>query len=85
MKKEASIVAIPIDELYKKKKSLQGALIGLGLVLFVAAAIIIYLAFSSNMPKVLIIVPFCSSLTLLPIFISLSQINTELKNRNTKS
>jgi len=85
MKKETSISAIPVEELYKKKKSLQDALLGLGLVLLVATAIIVYLAFSSNMPKVLMIVPFCSSLTLLPAFISLSQINTELKNRNAKS
>ncbi|MEH3114578.1 hypothetical protein [Pedobacter terrae] len=85
MKKETSISLIPVEELYKKKKGLQGALIGLALVLLIAAAIIIYLAFSSNMPKVLIIVPFCSSLTLLPAFISLSQINAELKNRNAKS
>ncbi|WP_412467965.1 hypothetical protein [Pedobacter sp. KLB.chiD] len=85
MKKETSISAIPIEELHKKKKGLQGALIGLGLVLLIAGLIIIYLVFSSKMPKVLIIVPICSSLTLLPAFISLSQINTELKNRNVKS
>jgi flagellar basal body-associated protein FliL len=84
MRKEASITFISVQELHKKKKRLLGALIGLGLVLLMAGAIIFYLAFSSKMPKVLIVVPICSSLTLLPAFISLSQINTELKNRKAK-
>ncbi|WP_406826002.1 hypothetical protein [Pedobacter sp. KACC 23697] len=84
MRKEASITAISVQELHKKKKGLLGALIGLGVVLLIAGVIIFYLAFSSKMPKVLIIVPICSSLTLLPAFISLSQINTELKNRKAK-
>jgi hypothetical protein len=84
MKKETSVTAIPVEELYKKKKGLQGALIGLGVVLLIASVIIFYLAFTSDMPKVLIMVPICSSLTLLPAFISLSQINAELKNRKAK-
>lgn len=84
MKKEASVAAISVEELHKKKKILLGSLIGLGVVLLSASLIIIYLAFTSKMPKVLIMVPICSSLTLLPAFISLSQINAELKNRKAK-
>ncbi|MCX2493201.1 hypothetical protein OQX63_06940 [Pedobacter sp. PF22-3] len=84
MRKEASLTEISIQELDKKKKGLLGALIGLGVVLLIASVIIFYLAFTSKMPKVLIVVPICSSLTLLPAFISLSQINAELKNRKAK-
>ena len=84
MRKEASLTEISIQELDKKKKGLLGALIGLGVVLLMASVIIFYLAFTSKMPKVLIVVPICSSLTLLPAFISLSQINAELKNRKAK-
>jgi hypothetical protein len=84
MKKETPITELSVQELYKKKQTLQGVLIGLGLVLLAASVIILYLAFSSKMPKVLIIVPLCCSLTFLPALISLGQINTEIKNRESK-
>jgi len=84
MKKAIPITELSVQELYKKKQSLQGVLIGLSVVLLAASVIILYLAFSSKMPKVLVIVPICCSLTFLPAFISLSQINTEIKNRDSK-
>jgi len=84
MKKGIPITELSVQELYKKKQGLQGVLIGLGLVLLTAFVIILYLAFSSRMPKVLVIVPVCCSLTFLPAFISLGQINTEIKNRDFK-
>jgi len=84
MKKGIPITELSVQELYNKKQSLQGVLIGLGLVMLVASVIILYLVFSSKTPKVLIIIPITCSLTFLPAFISLSQINTEIKNRNSK-
>ncbi|WP_426328387.1 hypothetical protein [Pedobacter sp. R-06] len=84
MKKGIPITELSVQELYKKKQGLQGVLIGLSLVLLAAFVIILYLAFSSRMPKVLVIVPVCCSLTFLPAFISLGQINTEIKNRDFK-
>jgi len=84
MKKGIPITELSVQELYKKKQGLQGVLIGLGLVLLTAFVIILYLAFSYRMPKVLVIVPVCCSLTFLPAFISLGQINTEIKNRDFK-
>jgi flagellar basal body-associated protein FliL len=84
MKKGIPITELSVQELYKKKQGLQGVLIGLGLVMLAASVIILYLVFSSRTPKVLTIVPLTCALAFLPAFISLAQINTEIKNRNSK-
>jgi len=84
MKKEVPVTELSIQELYKKKQTLQGILIGLSLVMLAASVIILYLVFTSKTPKVLVIIPITCSLSFLPAFISLGQINTEIKNRDSK-
>ncbi len=61
-----------------------GALIGLGVVILAASGILFYLVFTAKTPKVLAALPISCLLALLPAMISLSQINTEIKNRNSK-
>lgn len=84
MKKVIPLTELSIEELYKKKQGIQGALIGLGLVMLAAVVILLYLVFTAKTPKVLAAIPITCALALLPAFISLGQINAEIKNRTSK-
>ena len=84
MKKAIPLNELSVEELYKKKQSIKGALIGLGLVMLAAFAILLYLVFTAKTPKVLAAIPISCALALLPAFISLGQINIEIKNRALK-
>ncbi|WP_316829044.1 hypothetical protein [Pedobacter miscanthi] len=84
MKKAIPLNELSVEELYKKKQSMLGALIGLGVVILAASGILFYLVFTAKTPKVLAALPISCLLALLPAMISLSQINTEIKNRNSK-
>ncbi|RBQ03075.1 hypothetical protein DRW42_23615 [Pedobacter miscanthi] len=84
MKKVIPLTELSIEELYKKKQMIKGALIGLGLVMLAAFIVLIYLVITAKTPKVLAAVPISCMLALLPAFISLGQINNEIKNRNSK-
>ncbi|QXU42706.1 hypothetical protein [Pedobacter sp. D749] len=84
MKKVIPLTELSNEELYKKKQSIKGALIGLGLVMLAAFLVLIYLVITAKTPKVLAAIPISCMLALLPAFISLRQINTEIKNRNSK-
>ena len=84
MKKVTPLNELSIAELYKKKQSIKGALIGLGVVMLAAFVILLYLVFTAKTPKVLAAIPISCALALLPAFISLGQINTEIKNRASK-
>jgi ABC-type Mn2+/Zn2+ transport system permease subunit len=72
----------PLESLEKQKKLLKGAAIGLGIVLFFAFSIIMFVAINKHKYGLLAILPG-SMLTLLPIIIRFAQINTELKARKT--
>ncbi len=84
MKKIIPLTELSTEELYRKKQGVQGALIGLGLVMLAASVILIYLVITAKTPKVLAAIPVTCILALLPAFISFGQINTEIKNRNSK-
>lgn len=84
MKKVTPLTELAIEELYKRKQSVQGALIGLALVMLAAFVILLYLVVTAKTPKVLAAIPLSCVLALLPAFISLGQINTEIKKRNSK-
>lgn len=84
MKKVTPLTELAIEELYKRKQSVQGALIGLALVMLAAFVILLYLVVTAKTPKVLAAIPISCVLALLPAFISLGQINTEIKKRNSK-
>lgn len=70
-------------ELNKQKNLLTGVLIGLAVVMLVASGIILYVIIKHKNLALVATIP-CTFITLLPSFISLGQINTEIKSRNAK-
>ena len=82
MKKNSLLTELNLDQLEKKKKLITGALIGLGSVILIASIVIIYIAVTTKKLG-LIAVCFGSFITLLPLFINMQQINSEIKRRAT--
>jgi O-antigen/teichoic acid export membrane protein len=80
MKENKKLTDLSLEELHAKKKTLKGATIGLGIVMLIACATLIYLGIK-NKNYSLITVAICCSITLLPSISSISQINTEIKKR----
>lgn len=71
---------LTLDELYKKKKTLQGAVIGLGIVMVTAFSILLYLVFKSKNFVLITIIPACL-ISLIPAIVGLAQVNSEIKLR----
>ena len=72
-----------LEELYKKKNVIKSAAIGLGIVMIFATSILFYVAITEKKPALAVIsVGFFMSL--LPIIISINQINKEIKSRESK-
>lgn len=72
-----------LEELYKKKTVIKSAAIGLGIVMIFATSILFYVAITEKKPALAVIsVGFFMSL--LPIIISINQINKEIKSRESK-
>ncbi len=73
------------EDLLKKRKTIKSAVIGLGIADLLATIIIVYL-FASADPesrKITTLLPlFILPITFMPLIVSLSQINTEVKSRN---
>ncbi len=74
---------LTLEELNKQKNSLKGVLIGLGIVTLIAYSILLYLAIKNRNFVLIAIIP-CGAITLLPGLIRWSQLNTEIKSRQTK-
>jgi hypothetical protein len=81
--KNNSLSQLTDAELSKQKKLLSGVLIGLGVVMLLAAGIILYIIIKHKNLALVATIP-CTFITLLPSFIRLGQINTEIKSRNAK-
>lgn len=77
------LTEMTLAELLSQKKKLRAAAIGLGIVMFFAAGILIYLAISQK-NYALMTVSIATLIGFLPMYISLSQLNTEIKSRNLK-
>ena len=80
MKETKKLSDFTLEELIEKKKKLQGAVTGLGIVMCIACIGIIYFAIKSE-NYTSIVIAICCAITLLPSFTSLSQLNTEIKSR----
>lgn len=80
--KNNKLSGLTLEELYKRKKTLQGATIGLGIVMVAAFSILLYLVFKSQKFGLIAIIP-AGFITLLPGIIGLNQVNTEIKSRNS--
>jgi ABC-type bacteriocin/lantibiotic exporter with double-glycine peptidase domain len=80
--KNNKLSGLTLEELYKRKKTLQGAAIGFGIVMVIAFCILLYLVFQSRKFGLIAIIP-AGFMTLLPAIIGLSQVNTEIKSRKS--
>lgn len=74
---------LSIEELESKKKMVLSAIIGLGIVMIIACCLLFYFAMTSK-NFALIAVAIGSTLTLMPSFISIGQINAEIESRKSK-
>ncbi|AZB29557.1 MULTISPECIES: hypothetical protein [Chryseobacterium] len=74
---------LSIEELESKKKTILSFTIGIGSVMIIACCILFYFAIKSK-NFALIAVAFGCSMTLMPSFISIGQINSEIKSRKSK-
>lgn len=81
--KENKLSELSIEELESKKKTILGASIGIGIIMIIACCVLFYFAISSK-SFALIAVGMGSLTTLIPSFISINQINTEIKSRKSK-
>jgi hypothetical protein len=72
---------LTLEELIKKKKETKAAAIGLGIVQFIASALLISIAIKGS-NYAFIGVAFGCLLFFLPILISIKQIDQEIKSRN---
>lgn len=80
MKATDDLTHFTSEELYARKQKLKGAIIGLGLVMGVAVAIILYVVIKKGNYG-LLAVGFTSFITLMPSVIALNKINEEIKAR----
>ncbi|MCD0477982.1 hypothetical protein LPB90_05910 [Chryseobacterium sp. LC2016-29] len=74
---------LSIEELESKKKTILSFTIGIGSVMIIACCILFYFAITSK-NFALIAVAFGCLMTLMPSFISIGQINAEIKSRKSK-
>lgn len=81
--KPNKLADLSLEQLESKKKTILGATIGLGIVIIVAFFFLFYVAISSK-NFALIAVAIGSLMTLIPSFISIGQINSEIKSRKSK-
>jgi hypothetical protein len=75
------------EKLLKSRNSLKGASIGLGIVALIAIIILFYLFFSEGLKQksfAVLLPVFLMPITFLPVFISFSQMDKEIKSRNLK-
>jgi hypothetical protein len=80
MKANSKLSELTLEELMKKKKQSKSAAIGLGIVMVIACIILITLAIK-NSSYALIGVAIGSSISFLPMWIALNQIDEEIKSR----
>ncbi|MFY1045864.1 hypothetical protein [Chryseobacterium sp. GP-SGM7] len=74
---------LSLEQLESKKKTVKSLAIGLGIVIIIACSVLFYVAMTSE-NFALIAVAVGSLMSLMPIFISISQINAEIKSRKSK-
>ncbi|MCX8531035.1 hypothetical protein [Chryseobacterium luquanense] len=83
MMKPNKLSDLSLEKLESKKKTVQSLAIGLGIVMLIACSILFYFAITSK-NFALIAVAIGSLMSLMPILISIGQINAEIKSRKSK-
>lgn len=81
--KTNKLTDLSLEQLQSKKKTILTATIGLGIVIIIACFFLFYVAITSK-NFALIAVGIGSLMTLMPSFISIGQINAEIKSRKSK-
>ena len=81
MKENEKLKELTLEELQAKYKQAKAALIGLGIVMLGAIITIIYFGIKSKNYSFFTFI-FVFPITLIPVFIILSQLKTEIKSRN---
>lgn len=81
--KKNKLSELTIAELDKQKKSLSGLVLGSSIVMFILCCAILYLVSQKQNFALAAIIP-CCLLSMLPGIIKLSQINAELKARDSE-
>ncbi|MEY4541483.1 MAG: hypothetical protein RLZZ306_3240 [Bacteroidota bacterium] len=83
MKENDKLKELTLEELQAKYKQAKAVVIGVSIVMIIAIISLIYLAVKSkNYTKLTFI--FVLPITLMPVFISLGQLKTEIKLRNNE-
>ena len=82
-KKDKKLTDLTLEELQERYKKSKGSAIGISIVMVIAVIALIYLSLETK-NYALIAVAISCSITLLPMFMSLNQIATEIKSRNSK-
>lgn len=80
--KKNKLSELTLDELKKEKTFLTKLLTGTAVVLTILGSIALYMFIKNNGSNVANVIPFCL-LAISPAAIKLSQVNTEIKSRNT--
>jgi hypothetical protein len=83
MNTKSKLADISLAELQKQKSTLTGILIGFGIIILVASGLLIYFISKGKNVALIAVIPGCM-VTLLPALIRISQLNAEIKSRNTK-
>jgi len=80
--KTNKLCELTLEELHKEKNKLKGVVIGFGIVMLLACGGLLFLIIKNQNFALFAVIPGCM-LTLLPSFIRLGQLNTEIKSRNS--
>ena len=80
--KKNKLSVLTISELNKQKKSIIGILCATGIVMLILCCVLMYLIIKNHKITLISVVPICL-LIMLPGAIRLSQINSEIKSRNS--
>ncbi len=84
MNQNKKLSSLTLEELIKKKNQAKGAVIGLSIILCIAALIFIVISVNSinSINYALIAVFMGSSVSFIPMIMGLNQIEKEIKSRN---
>lgn len=85
MKAKNKLSEMTTEQLYAHKNKMKGVLIGLGIVMLVAEAILLYVLFTTEDSGYLAILAFSTAICFMPAAISYSQIDKEIKSRENSN
>lgn len=80
MTKNKNLSELTLNELHAEKNKSKGILIGLGIVMIIACAILVFVAIKSKNYALIAVACGCF-ITLLPMMTRLGEIEKEIKNR----